>query len=72
MLNMNWRDLYDRRTGTRMRVSPEVLGHLGPQGVQVALHLKGQGPKPDRKDATLVTAHGYKANGLVQTSWLYG
>ena len=54
MLNTNW------RTGTRVRVSPEVPGHLGPEGaMQVALHLKGQGPEPTRRDATLATAYGY-------------
>jgi hypothetical protein len=64
-MNTNWRDLYDERTDTHVRVSPEVLEHLGQDGVfQVALHLKGRNPPASLPNAPRATGYRYTANGM--------
>lgn len=64
-MNTNWEDIYDQPTDTYMRVSSEVLRHLGRNGVlQVALHLKAQNPTPDRRDAPRKHAYFCTAKNL--------
>jgi hypothetical protein len=65
MLNTNRRDLYDARTDTHMRVSPEVLERLGYEGVlAVALHLKARNPRASLRNAARATGYWYTANDL--------
>jgi hypothetical protein len=65
VINTNWRDLYDARTGTHMRVSPEVLEALGADNVlQVALHLKARNPRASLPKAPHAVGYSYTANGL--------
>jgi hypothetical protein len=65
MLNTNWRDLYDERTGTCVRASPTVLQHLGREGVlQIALHLKARQPRANLPGAERATGYFYRAGGL--------
>jgi hypothetical protein len=57
-MHMNWRDLSDKRTATHMRVSPEVLQHLGERGVlEVALHLKARNLPASAPDAAQATGY---------------
>ncbi|MCI0458123.1 MAG: hypothetical protein L0Z62_14260 [Gemmataceae bacterium] len=66
MSDTGWRDLYDERSDTWMRVSLDVLQHLGYAGtLQVALHLKAKNPPAAHPGgATRAMGYRYTANDL--------